>query len=469
MKKASSSKNKGGFTLNLKKFEITVVAALVLLLGTATMTSALSSSSASSTSPEAKAIRTEIATLLEKVEALKQQLKVIQQDGTSTSTPRGDKPKRICPLIARALLSGSQGDDVKDLQEFLAEEGYFDRGNISAYFGPLTQSALKKWQAAQGIISSGDTTTTGWGAVGPRTKEFILKRCGGLKEDRPMPPFGISTSPQADTTDTTLPEKEDGKEKAPRCKIWTTPQAVSEKVSYTVGWNITGGKGTIIYPSGESINVGTKDGSIKEKGRSAGTYKYSLKVENGARSVSCSTSIKVTVATPTPPTPTPPSPTVEYETYRAYVDGDLVEEELDTVREDAYDACLEVAEKYSDDAIRCTWGSEEIYTREAPTTERSLDLKVNGSNGPIELRDEEQIAVTWKSSGFTKCGIYAVWPAIGDQYANVPDLGLSGSRTMYAYAPYYPVTIRLRCQTTAPSGSPIIEDDTVQVIKPSDE
>jgi len=196
--------NVRGFAFDLKRIEITAIVAFLLLLTSATFTSALSSS-ATSSSPEAQAIRVEIATLLEQVEKLKQQLRELQQGATSTSTPQNvGKPKRICPLIARALLAGARGGDVANLQTFLAEEGYFDRKNISSYFGPLTQSALRKWQAAQGIVSSGDAATTGWGAVGPRTKEFILKRCGGLplqgswNEHKPFsipPMFGTTTWP----------------------------------------------------------------------------------------------------------------------------------------------------------------------------------------------------------------------------------------------------------------------------------
>lgn len=198
MKKKLAGGEKREFALNLKRFEITVVVALWVLLGPATVTSALSSSSASS-SPEAKAIRTEIAALLEKVEELKGKLKEMQQGGMSTSTPQQGKSKRICPLIARSLLSGAHGDDVKELQEFLADEGYFDRKHISAYFGPLTKSALEKWQAAEGVITSGSASSTGWGVVGPRTKEFILKRCGGWKENKLIPtPFGTSTFPRLD-------------------------------------------------------------------------------------------------------------------------------------------------------------------------------------------------------------------------------------------------------------------------------
>jgi|GEM_PF-3691209 len=206
MKNTSDSKKGGMFAFSLKRIEITSLVVLLLVLGSVNATSALSSSSTASSTSDVMAIRSEIAALLDKVEQLKQQLKGLQQDGTATTTSMGEKPKRVCPLIARALLAGAQGDDVKDLQNFLVDEGYLDGKNVSAYFGPLTKSALQKWQAAQGIISAGDASSTGSGVVGPRTREFILKRCGGLNEGRMILPFGTSTRPNIDKKGPGMPE-----------------------------------------------------------------------------------------------------------------------------------------------------------------------------------------------------------------------------------------------------------------------
>jgi hypothetical protein len=148
----------------------------------------------------------------------------------------GEKPKRVCPLIARALLSGAQGDDVKDLQKFLVDEGYLDGKHVSAYFGPLTKAALQKWQAAQGIISAGNATTTGWGVVGPRTREFILKRCGVLNEDKPIFPFGTSTRPNLD-------KKGPGMLEWSGCPILTMPAPGSCDGKLRLEWKSQSGSG----------------------------------------------------------------------------------------------------------------------------------------------------------------------------------------------------------------------------------
>lgn len=113
-------------------------------------------------------------------------------------------------------------------------------------------------------------------------------------------------------------------------------------------------------------------------------------------------------------------------------------------------------------AVPPPYAQATYYAEASYAPVRSLDLKVDGSDGPLNLADEQPITVSWTSSGYTKCGLYAVWPELGVQYANIPDAGLSGTRRMYTYAPYYPVFIRLRCQTTE-NGVPVISDDTVEV------
>src|SRR3989344_2567122 len=224
MKLRTNRTSQKAFALDLKRFEIAALIVLGLLFAYPLFASALSSSSASSSS-QVQTIRTEIATLLEQVEKLKLQLKELQRGGTGTSTPSeiSKTPKRICPLIARALLSGTKGDDVAGLQDFLAEEGYFDHKNISSYFGPLTQSALQKWQAAQGIISSGSASSTGWGVAGPRTREFILRRCGGWNQGKPFsvpPMFGTSTWPG-------MSQKGPGSSLMNACPVLAMPPAAS--------------------------------------------------------------------------------------------------------------------------------------------------------------------------------------------------------------------------------------------------
>lgn len=84
---------------------------------------------------------------------------------------------RVCALLERNLSVGMTGDDVRSLQEFLQEEGYLS-AQATGYFGQLTQDALMRWQASEGVVSSGSVQTTGWGLLGPRTRERIKLWCG---------------------------------------------------------------------------------------------------------------------------------------------------------------------------------------------------------------------------------------------------------------------------------------------------
>lgn len=86
----------------------------------------------------------------------------------------------VCPSLTRVVSVGSRGDDVKGLQEFLIREGLLSAESATGYFGPLTEAAVKQWQAKQNIVSSGDALSTGFGVVGPKTRTSILARCAVL-------------------------------------------------------------------------------------------------------------------------------------------------------------------------------------------------------------------------------------------------------------------------------------------------
>ena len=78
----------------------------------------------------------------------------------------------LCISIDRNLGVGTQGDDVKSLQEMLRGDGDFTASS-TGFFGPLTAQAVEHFQMKNGIASS----TTGF--VGPLTRDFFSRRCGG--------------------------------------------------------------------------------------------------------------------------------------------------------------------------------------------------------------------------------------------------------------------------------------------------
>lgn len=86
-------------------------------------------------------------------------------------------------LINKQLDFGATDPQVKALQQFLNKQGFKvaesgqpgSAGYETEYFGPSTQAALQKFQASQGIVSTGTATTTGYGRLGPQTLSAIQK------------------------------------------------------------------------------------------------------------------------------------------------------------------------------------------------------------------------------------------------------------------------------------------------------
>ena len=83
-----------------------------------------------------------------------------------------------CPTINRTLVRGSSGADVSLLQQLLAQDStVYPEALVTGYFGTLTERAVQRWQAQQGIVSSGSPATTGYGLIGPRTRAAMSAIC----------------------------------------------------------------------------------------------------------------------------------------------------------------------------------------------------------------------------------------------------------------------------------------------------
>ena len=106
-----------------------------------------------------------------------------QQNQTS-AIPAAPAPAPAI-LFSKQLDFGATDPQVKELQKFLNTQGFKvsatgegSPGFETDYFGPLTQKALQKFQSAQGIVSTGDALTTGYGRLGPQTLTAINKLLG---------------------------------------------------------------------------------------------------------------------------------------------------------------------------------------------------------------------------------------------------------------------------------------------------
>lgn len=93
-----------------------------------------------------------------------------QKQTSNSSQKAGIATKNSSP---GTLSRGAKGPDVSELQRFLIQQGYLAAGNDSGFFDAATEMAVQKWQSSHGLVSQGSPETTGYGAVGPRTKAAI--------------------------------------------------------------------------------------------------------------------------------------------------------------------------------------------------------------------------------------------------------------------------------------------------------
>lgn len=83
-----------------------------------------------------------------------------------------------CPVFYRDLEPSMQGDDVRDLQRFLAAQPDVQfNGLITGIFDEATLAGVQRFQAMRGVQSFGNWNTTGFGRVGPATRAAILRTC----------------------------------------------------------------------------------------------------------------------------------------------------------------------------------------------------------------------------------------------------------------------------------------------------
>jgi Ser-Thr-rich glycosyl-phosphatidyl-inositol-anchored membrane family/Putative peptidoglycan binding domain len=93
--------------------------------------------------------------------------------GSGSSTNGTAQASASCTINGYLHL-GMTGASVSCLQSILARDSsLYPSGLITGYYGSLTASAVMQFQTQQGIASSGDWMSTGFGAVGPRTRAAL--------------------------------------------------------------------------------------------------------------------------------------------------------------------------------------------------------------------------------------------------------------------------------------------------------
>lgn len=127
----------------------------------------------------------------------------------------------ILPNIAHAALNlttslsrGSRGAQVTALQEALkTDASLYPEGLVTGFYGALTEKAVQRFQAKQGIVSSGTPASTGYGRVGPKTRASLNSVFGGVTTPAPggtpaptPAGSGLTVSAPAQSAETLAPE-----------------------------------------------------------------------------------------------------------------------------------------------------------------------------------------------------------------------------------------------------------------------
>jgi len=115
--------------------------------------------------------------LLLEVDQVRQELIVAQ----SAVRPQLSKTA-LCVQLSRTLSVGisdkETGGDVTKLQKALAEDRtLYPEGLVTGYFGPATQSAVKRLQSRESILPSSASSLSS-GVVESATRAFFASRCG---------------------------------------------------------------------------------------------------------------------------------------------------------------------------------------------------------------------------------------------------------------------------------------------------
>ncbi len=101
-----------------------------------------------------------------------------QQKCLNTSVKQlGTVPSIVSVVsIRRNLQRGARGDDVSQMQRWFAQDkSIYPEGLVTGYFGPLTLSAVQKFQVKYFIVSEGEP---GYGLMGPKTRAKLQEVFG---------------------------------------------------------------------------------------------------------------------------------------------------------------------------------------------------------------------------------------------------------------------------------------------------
>jgi peptidoglycan hydrolase-like protein with peptidoglycan-binding domain len=95
----------------------------------------------------------------------------VYSGGAAASVATGSQSAAVSSSITRNLSSGTEGDDVTMLQTWLSQDpSVYPEARVTGYYGALTVTAVKRFQAKFGISQTG--------TVGPITRAKLMELYG---------------------------------------------------------------------------------------------------------------------------------------------------------------------------------------------------------------------------------------------------------------------------------------------------
>ena len=189
-------------------------------------------------------LQAQINALLLRVRELQAQLAHLQDpasyDENSMRSPPGIGR---CLVLARALHFGVRGDDVREIQKLLIDEGLLSADSATGYFGPATEAALKKLQAAHGIVGGGSPRSTGWGMAGPLTRAWLASRCRAVSipariiSTSSLPPYSPTPAPSPSPTPTPAPPPSSTPAATTTVAVSVSTSTVSHGQDLAISWS----------------------------------------------------------------------------------------------------------------------------------------------------------------------------------------------------------------------------------------
>lgn len=281
-----------------------------------------------------------------------------------------------CPSFSRNLSRGANGTEVLSLQRFLLGQGLLTADSLTGYFGAQTEGALQQWQAKYNIVSSGSPSTTGFGALGPKTMRLISLNCAAQAPET-QPTAGVNQCPSAPRPSTIC------------SGTW---QALSDSSGCTTAW-----KCSIKLPTTSDIptqtqnllnqcapaprpltNCGGTWSALSDSHGCTVAWQCAITVpglpSGTSASATCPTYaglvcdagyVSVSAGTGTNGCALPPQCVVTtgssaIATYMGYIDGNIYTMRQST-RADALAHCQLYAANNPGSIVRCLWGGSEIF------------------------------------------------------------------------------------------------------------